>query len=526
VRQWPSRQDGHVGEHVPGLTNDGPTRAGSKPRVRDTARNSFALGFSLLVTSLLGAAQALVLIIIAGDGPETEGFLAAYSIYLPIAILGASLRVTVMTLVASGQEENFERRAGEIVSRTILIGALVAVSALIASPLLAHFVSRGLPEEARMTTILALVLLLPAAFLHIVSAALSGSLSATRRFDFSAASYAITSLIALAVSTLLIWTIGPLGSAVGILAGTAVLALSHIVKTRAKGILVRLHASWLKQRDQWQIAVKIVSGASLGLALQVNLVVSLAALSGFPGGITAYSYGFFIASMILTVSALPLAVVTLPDLASVIRREGRDGAVTHMTRTAPLAFVIAAPLVAALTAFGGPVIRAAFEPFASPSVADLLGTITIILGVMTLPSVLFYLTSAVSLASLRPKLTLLAAGATIGIHVVLVSIVPHRPQAIAWAHCIGIGLSTVVLLTLTFRWKTPIVILTSIVAASPAFAFASVFLWARLALPSPSAGSSVVAIAACAVVYTALVRSMWSIVAGVVGAALRRPGVS
>ena len=259
------------------------------------------------------------------------------------------------------------RSPTEVVSRAVLFVGLVAAAALAASPLLSHFVSHGLTDRARSTTLVALAILVPAGFLYAASAALAGSLGAIYEFGFSAASYAIASLIALTVSVIMLTVIGPLGSAVGVLVGSLILASSHLIKARALGIRIRMRLGWLRDAYQWRFAFQILAGASLGAALQVNLVISLGVVSAFSGGITAYSYGFFIASAILAVSALPLAIATLPDVAS-FRSIQRIA--DHLRQTARLGYMLATPLVAALIAFGEPVLAVAFEPFTSPQLAD------------------------------------------------------------------------------------------------------------------------------------------------------------
>jgi hypothetical protein len=78
---------------------------------------------SLVGTSFLGAAQAVALLVICGTDPRTEAFLAAYALYLPVAILGTSLRATVSKLVSGAPASERAELACEIVSRCILFGA-------------------------------------------------------------------------------------------------------------------------------------------------------------------------------------------------------------------------------------------------------------------------------------------------------------------------------------------------------------------------------------------------------------------
>ena len=398
-------------------------------------------------------AQAFALLVVCGTEPKVEAFLAAYAIYLPIAVLASSLRATVSGLVSREADEG-GASAGDVVSRCVLFGGLVAAVMLVLAPLLAPTLSGDLRADAGHTTLLALCLLLPAAFMHVVAAALSGALGAAHEFRFSALAYVSTGTISLAVSIAMLWAIGPLGAGVGVLTGTLLLAGAHLRRARSHGIVVRLSRRAMRDRAQWRLVAEVLSGAALGFALQANFAISLAAVGSQAGSITAYSYAFFMTSMILSLSSLPLALVSLPALVGEVRRRGDRAVADHIVKYAPFAFAAVLPLVAGFLGFGRAIIGWVIEPFTGVAVADLMFAVGQSLVLMTVPATLFYLASAASLPATTPRARLAAAGLTTGVHAVAVALVAGDPRAVAWAHAVAMLAGTAFLLAQVLRRQT------------------------------------------------------------------------
>ena len=142
--------------------------------------------------------------------------------------------------------------------------------------------------------------------MQLQAASASATLTAGRRFLFSATLYVVSGVVALACSAVLLEAIGILGGAFGLLAGAVVLGAGHALYLRRFGIRLRLQPRWLRERELWRLALALLAGASIGMALQINLAISLAAISSHAGAITAYSYAYFMATVILTISSLPL----------------------------------------------------------------------------------------------------------------------------------------------------------------------------------------------------------------------------
>jgi hypothetical protein len=496
---------------------------GGAPPAASSGRSTVLVAASLVGTSVLAAAQALALLVICGTDPRTEPFLAGYALYLPIAVLGSSLRATVSALVADAPSAQRAERARAVVSGCMLFGALVVGALLALVPLLAPAISAGLPADVRGTTASALLLLLPAAFLHITAAALAGALAAGREFGFSAAAYVVTGVVSIAISVPLLVVVGPLGAGCGVLAGSLVLAAAHLHRARSAGIAPRLDAGALRTPAHWRLVATILTGAGLGFALQANLAISIAALGEHPGAITAYSYAFFLATMILALSSLPLALVSLPDLVAAIQVRGRVAVGEHIARIAPYAYAVVLPLALGFVAFGRPLLTAVLDPFVARDVVELMYEVGRALVPMTIPATLFYLASAASLPAATPRGRLVHVAAAIGVHVIAVALVWGDAEAVAWAHCGAMVVATAVLLAHLLRRELPATLGRVAAGAAPVVLAAAPMALIGIALGSDaSPAAALIAAAVAVIIYVLALQRVAPAIAAPFAGLLRR----
>jgi len=73
---------------------------------RSLSLNSALVSVGLLLTALLGAGQALVVLFIVGPSQSTDAFLIAYAVYSPFALLGATMRRTLVPLLGTIDSED------------------------------------------------------------------------------------------------------------------------------------------------------------------------------------------------------------------------------------------------------------------------------------------------------------------------------------------------------------------------------------------------------------------------------------
>jgi peptidoglycan biosynthesis protein MviN/MurJ (putative lipid II flippase) len=490
------------------------------------SHSSVIVSASLLLAALMGAGQALLVVFIVGEGNDTDAFLAGYSIYFVFAGFGASMRASVVPLLGHAEtDEGFRARVADVLSRIRLIGLVALGVLLLVSPVAGQVLTHGLPADDRWTAVLTVLILSPAAYMQLQAASASAALTAGRRFLYSATLYVVSGVVALACSAVLLEAIGILGGAFGLLAGAVVLGAGHALYLRSFGIRLRPRARWLRERELWRLALALLAGASIGIALQVNLAISLATISSHAGAITAYSYAYFMATVILTISSLPLGLVTLPDLVSRLAREGKVAAEQHFMRVAPYALAVVAPLVFAYAADGRPLLDAIFADSLSNSTIDLLFDIGLWLCAMIVPAALMVLAAMVSLALGRWRQYLLTALGGIAVHAaIVIPVSTLGPREVAAGHFASAVVMCALVMRTAYGPRAAAVAFGALRRAAPAFAFATVLLLLRLPLGSdPGWAAALGSALAGALVYCALALRFWPSVSTAFVDLVRRP---
>jgi peptidoglycan biosynthesis protein MviN/MurJ (putative lipid II flippase) len=489
-------------------------------------RSSAVVSASLFATALIGAGQALVIAFIVGEGEKTDAFLAAYALYFVFALFGASLRSSIVPLIGSPQsDEQLRSQVSEVTSRVLVIGLVALVGLIAISPVAGQALTYGLSPDARWTAVLSLVVLAPAAFFQIHAAALSASLAAARRFTFSALLYVVAGTVGLGFSAALLALIGVIGAAFGLLIGAALLALGHSLYLHNFGVRLHARAAWIREHAQRQLAMTLLAGAGIAVAVQMTLAISLAAVSNDPGAITAYTYAFFIVALMLAISSGALALVTLPDLVTRIEREGAAAAEHHLARIAPYAFAVLAPLLFLYAAYGEPLLEAILADSLSGGTVSLLYDLGLLLEGIAVPIALMYLVSAVTLATGRSRWFLGVGLASVLAHAAIVfPVSTFGPRAVAGGHIASALLMAVLLMAATYGRRWWRVAVTALWRSMPAFALSTVTIVPRLLLGSdPSAAADTAAACVAALAYVGLVFLFWPSVTRAFKEALRQP---
>ena len=490
------------------------------------SHSSVVVSASLLVSALLGAAQGLLLVFIVGTGSDTDAFLAAYSLYVVFAILGGSLRASIVPVIgAHDSDHTFRARASELLARALLMGAVLTVGLALISTPAGQLLTLGLPSHARWTAVFTLLLLSPAAFMQVYAAAQAAVLVAARRFTVSASLFVVSGAFSLAVSAALLELIGVIGAAVGLLLGSLVLAGGHAVYLSRLGLRPWPRRSMFADRAQRDLALVLAAAASISVALQLNLSIALATLSNDPGAITSYSYAFFIVGLALAISSFPLGLVTMPDLVQDYARRGLVAAREYLVRVPPYAFSVLVPTLVAFAVDGKPLLQAVFAHSLSDHGIDLVYEVGVVLSVMAIPASLLFLTGAVTIALGRTRLFLPLSISSLAIQAALtIPLSSISPAAVAAGHATTLALTVAILYRMIFGRDWASIAFAALRRAAPAFALSSVFVLFRLPLGSdPSAGLAAAAALAGLAAYATLAVLLWPSVARAFIDLLKRP---
>ncbi|MDQ3648285.1 MAG: hypothetical protein M3433_06845 [Actinomycetota bacterium] len=452
---------------------------------------------------------------ILGVGAATDAFLAAYSLYVPLAALGASFRTTLIPLVGiPSTDTHVHERVSELLSRTLLLSASASILFLAVSQVLAPLLTASGPNVDERALRLTLLILTPAAGMQVYAGAAAAALSSIRRFAASISLYVLAGLVALCVSAVLMSVFGALGAPSGLLAGAFTGAVGHTLYLRRLGVRPQVQPRRFTDRSQLRLLWRALAGVALGASQQLGLAVALSAIVG-EGRVTVYAYAFYITGILLNLSVLPVAMVTLPDLLERLAAEGPSARREHLRRVAPFVFAVLVPALICLISFGEPLLAVAFGSVLSLSSVSEMHDIIVRLSLFALSAAVFALASTLLVALGRWVAAVVVAAINVLLHILAIYGFAHGdPTNVAAGHAAATLCATALLFALVLGREAPRAGVELAWAIAPAFAFATIFPLLRAALGDDP---SVKAAAATAVLglglYCAAALVLWRSVA-------------
>jgi hypothetical protein len=275
----------------------------NRSRGRGAVHSGLLTGLSTAAVSGSAAVAGVILSRKFGHGVKTDGFFAAYEIYLAVVLVASVVRVvTLPRFVRASAADRLGAEAGVWgVALTLPLAPVVAVS--IAWPHLIATVLTSNPQaQDYAAQLLPWVVASAAAQVYggIVAAALSARDDyVTAAFGFAAGS------VAGVVATVVLLDHGLLAFGWG-------LALNGILSLGIPlGVLAfRGDVSWPDLRP-WARLVELAEGVTLPVALQGLYLIGNRFASGIgPGDQTTFSYAYLIAAFFVSLTATSLALVS------------------------------------------------------------------------------------------------------------------------------------------------------------------------------------------------------------------------
>jgi peptidoglycan biosynthesis protein MviN/MurJ (putative lipid II flippase) len=400
----------------------------------NTARSSVAVAASFLLSNLLGGVLALLIAIIVGEGPETDGFLAAYSVYLTLILFGSTLRIALVPLLGpTADEQAFRGSAQDRLQRLLTTAGLAVAVVIVIAPLVGGAVVPPAPADAQTTASVSLALLAVAAYCQIWAAALSAVAGAVRRFLVSALLYVLSAAVAVGFGALFMAIFGIYGAAVGVMLGAAVLLGGHLVYLHRFGFVALPSWARLRESPSWTLTLSALAGAAIPFALQIGLTIALAAISGRTGAVTAYTYAYFLTVVATGVTASSLNLVTMPDLISALEQHGRRAARDYMQAVTPFAVFLYLPVAVGYACLGHPVVDLVLGDRLEAGTVELFWDLSRIFLVMGLVWTVFVAATTIALSQRRyGQLAAIAVG-MLAVHAVAV-------VAVSGAGTIAVGI--------------------------------------------------------------------------------------
>jgi hypothetical protein len=396
---------------------------------------------ALAVQTGLAAVVGILIAHRFGRTTRTDGFFAAYGVFVVLVLAATSARVVVLPPLARAR---LERRLGAETAAYARTLGFVAIPVLVVAIFAAHPVASLLtgfgPTPARAAAAAVLPWMVVAAIGQFYAGLVASALAALDQYVVSAIGYGVGSIAGLAL----------------ILAridadGIAVIAWGMALNA---GISLAIPAVWLALRARAeQMPVRgvgpggsrvgsrfgeLARGVSLPLALQAAYLVCLALASrrGI-GSATTFGYAYLIGSALVAVTAGSLGLVTSVP----VTRAGLDppGVAKHVDSSSWFALVGVAAAAGTFAVAGEQIVHALLGPGYQANVGKQLGGVVVAFAPWMVAavgvSVIFPL---VFIQRMRGRLALIAVG--------LVAL--HVPLAFAAERIAGLyGLAVVLALT-------------------------------------------------------------------------------
>jgi len=369
---------------------------------------------SIAVVTGLSAAVGVVIARKAGRGVDTDGFFAAYSVFLVLVLAASAIRAAVLPRLARARDNG--SFGAVFCSYALAIGVVAlpaVVLAVFASDWSARQLAAGLPPHAQEVAAEALVFLVPAAVAHLYAALSASGLAAHDSYATAAAGYALGSILGLA---LILWRIDE----DGIVACAWGTLLNGVVT-----LAVPLTA--LVFRAEWGRRAGLVLGSRLGelaratslaIALQAFFVICLRFASDLgTGSVTSFTYAYFVAAALVSVTASSLGMVSSVPLTRADFSPAR--AVRHVVSMSLVSFAAVAAAAGVFALVGDDIVHAALGAAYEGGAGSEIGRLIVMLGPFMATSVGVTITFPMIFVAGREKRLPLLAGLAIALHIVV-----------------------------------------------------------------------------------------------------------
>jgi O-antigen/teichoic acid export membrane protein len=352
--------------------------------------------------SLAAAVAGAVLAHKFGRNRETDGFLAAYGVYLVLVLGAQAFRMVVVPDLTRAEAEG---RLSEEFRAYVLAFLAVAVPATILAAAFSGFwgelVTGRLPKESALIAADALPWLIPAAFAQLLASLAASALAARDSYAPAALAFALGGVGGVVFFLLAADAHGLVSLAWGLaLNGAIAIGLPAVVLARRGSRLRRHRGIPLRLGYRlWQLFY----GAAVPLALQGLYLISLRFAAGTgEGNVTSLSYAYLLAATFTSATAFSLSLIA----AAPLTRRGVDAesAAEHVVHSAwvSLAFVGAAAGLVALV--GGRVVTAVLGDAFSGNVGDELGRLVVYLSPWMVANAAFSITYPLMFVMRRTRL--------------------------------------------------------------------------------------------------------------------------
>ena len=313
-------------------------------------------------TLLVSGFAAIIGVVIArefGRTDETDGFFAAYGVYIVITLAAQSIRIAVLPALARARDER--RLAGTVAgfaaALTVIAVPLLVVGEVAAQPIADLLTGSG-SKTAEDACANALRWMIPAAVAHLYVGLAASGLAALDDYATAALGYAAGSAAGLALIlnqvdehgiVAVSWGMA-LNGAVALLVPSAGLAWRAAHAQMPRGAVRPLGAPLASRLGVFAIA------AALPIALQLLYVICVpfAGTLG-SGAVTSFGYAYLAAASLVTVTAFSIGLVSSVPLTRIGLGGGMVG--RHVTSASWIALLPIGAAVGTVAVAGAEIVE-------------------------------------------------------------------------------------------------------------------------------------------------------------------------
>jgi O-antigen/teichoic acid export membrane protein len=325
-----------------------------------------------------------------GRNIETDGFMAAYGVYLVLVLGAQAFRMVVVPDLT--RAEAVGELGGEFWAYAIAFVAVavpVTILAAAFSGFWGELVTGRLPHDSAVTAGNALPWLIASAFAQLIASLAASALAARDSYGPAAAAFALGGIGGVIFFIVFADAHGLVALAWGLALNGAIAIAVPLVFLLVRGSRVRPHrmVSLRLGHRLW----RLLYGASVPIAVQGLYLIALRFAAGTgEGNVTSLSYAYLLAATFVTATAFSLSLIS----AAPLTRRGVDAesAAEHVVHSAwvSLAFVGAAAGLVALV--GGRLVTAVLGDAYSGQVGDELGRLVVYLSPWMIANAAFSIT--------------------------------------------------------------------------------------------------------------------------------------
>jgi hypothetical protein len=371
---------------------------------------------SMLVVSAIAGAVGVVIARKFGRTDETDGLLAAYGVFIVIAIAAQAIRVAVLPDLSRAKDG--DRLASEVAAQVLAL-ALLAVPLLLVAELGADAVAWVLTgagsDVARDTAAAALRWMVPAAVTYLFAGVAASALAALDDYGTAALGYGAGGILGLAFIVVRADTDGIIAVARGMTVNAAVALAVPAVALAFRAVRDAMPTAAARPGGlplRGRLTAFAVS-AALPLALQLLYVLCLPFASRVgTGAPTSFVYAYLAAASLVAVAAASLGLATSVPLT----RRGVDAEAMahHIVASSWIALTLVGAAAGVFALAGGDVVEALLGRAYAGDVGADVGRLVVALSPWTVAfvgvSVSFPLAFVVARTRALPWIALAALG--------------------------------------------------------------------------------------------------------------------